>query len=733
MKHLSRTFLMLTACCGLGLSACNFNSPSPGNAEAEASEAPPVDVGAALYKPAPMPELGERPLPVEPIVIQNAVVQSDVRVQIPARVDGLIELIATPLEEGENFDPNDPRIVYHPRDFDKSLGAYRQLRENDTVRKGQVLARLDSQEMSLQVENSKKMIAATQKAIDAALEAENSYVKKQENIEARGLAQAMALNEKLDLIATIARLRGDRVKSEAERTKLEGDVLAARVRLDLYWIRSPVNGRIVKLMKSPQEFARAGDTIMEIESTDRYRVEGKLDIQYANMVHRGMKVTVEPARPVGPKPIANYHRQKVNAVAVTGHAGRPAIVSGGGDDTALVWDMTQSKRTHRLPHPVGVTAVATTSPQSKKQLVATGGADGKVRLWDVSNLDKLPQKPMKELDDAHAAAVESLAFSDDGKYLATAAGRVVYLWDVIEGKKLYALPNEHRDNVTMVHFTPQATLVTVSRDKSIRTWTLGQQGAKVNAVLDHRGGSVNVLGVSSDGGRMLYDKSQGRLDIVNLADQRSVATLQNYDSGTRFETLALFSPDDSLVLTGSEDSMLTVWEIKPDGGRGAERQRMMTPHGSAITCAAFSPDPNHRFIVAGTATGGVHFWETPKVTDAHKAMQATVVSVLTADARSVTVRVELANPDEGSGNELQDRSLATIIIDPQAAAPPAPAQPPEAIVPAGGAMPNEGGIEQASYESKLPRNAASNEGGLVLPAARQPESVNIPPVAEPKK
>ena len=336
-------------------------------------------------------------------------------------------------------------------------------------------------------------------------------------------------------------------------------------------------------------------------------------------------------------------------MAVTGHVGRPAIVSGGGDETALVWDVTQTKQTHRLPHPIGVsvTALATTSPQAKKQLVATGGADGKLRIWDVSNLDKLPKEPMKSLEDSHAAAIDAIAFSQDGTYLATAAGRVVYIWSVAQGKKLYALPQDHRDNVTTLHFTPQATLVTVSRDKSIRTWTLGQTGARADAVLDHRGGSVNMLGVSSDGGRMLFDKSQTRLDIVNLADQRSVATLQNYGSGTRFETLALFSPDDSLVLTGSEDSMLTVWEVSPEGGRGAERQRMMTPHGSAITCAAFSPDPANRFIVAGTSTGGVHFWETPKITENNKAMKATVVSVLPADARSVTVRVELANPEAG--------------------------------------------------------------------------------------
>ena len=301
MRLLSRTFLILAACGGLGLTACNQNTASPGTEDVESSDAAPVEIGASLYKAAPMPTASEVNMSAEPIVIQNAVVQSDVRVQVPARVDGLIEMIATPLDEGEQFDPNDPRIVYHPRDEDKSLGAYRELRENDVIRKGQVLARLDSQLISAQIDNLRTMIPQTQKGIDAAKEAEEAYVQQKKLYEDSGQSKAMASFEKLSLDATIARLRGDRVKSEAEVTKLEGELLQSRVQLDLYWIRSPVNGRIVKLMKSPQEFARAGETVMEIQGTDRYRVEGKLDIQYASMVHRGMQVIVEPAPPRGSK------------------------------------------------------------------------------------------------------------------------------------------------------------------------------------------------------------------------------------------------------------------------------------------------------------------------------------------------------------------------------------------------------------------------------------------------
>ena len=66
--------------------------------------------------------------------------------------------------------------------------------------------------------------------------------------------------------------------------------------------------------------------------------------------------------------------------------------------------------------------------------------------------------------------ITAIAISPDGRFAATAAGREVFIWDVAAKKLKYALPSEHRDAVTTVAFTPQCKLVTVSRDRAIRTY-----------------------------------------------------------------------------------------------------------------------------------------------------------------------------------------------------------------------------------------------------------------------
>jgi WD40 repeat protein len=698
----------------LGLTACNNSATPDSAAGAAASASAPADIGASLYPAAPMPQLPPPAARGQLITLQG-VVQSDVRVQVPAQVDGVIDLIAVPLEKGQPFDPNDPEIVFHPRD---PKMAYRRLRENDAVHKDQQLARLDEQLVQLTIRQNEALIKACKDAIKFARESEEAQQKSYDLY--KDVKGAVSESEKLNMISQLARYRENRVTAEKDLAKFQGELDTAEAQLRRHFIQSRINGRVVKLLKSPGEFAKAGEPILEIQATDRVRVEGKLDAQYASQVRRGMKVVVEPARPVGPNPLYNPgHRQEVTAIAVTAHPGRPMIVSGGQDGTALVWDVFGTKQSYRLPHPAGVRAVAATGARAKQNLVATGGEDGKVRVWNLSNPDKIPTEPLITFEDAHAGAVTAAAFSPDGRFLATASGRDVFVWSVSERKKLYDLPPEHRDAVMAIRFTPQATLVTAARDRTVRVWKLGDRGASPRSVIDHRGGAVDVLGVSHDGAKVLFDKDPGRLDVVSLADERSVGTLQDSGGAARFATLALFSPDDRLVLTagGEADQRgeLTVWEAPQSGGRGAELRRLMAPRGSAVTCAAFSPDATKRVIAAGTADGGVYFWTTPS--EREKSIVGEVVSIVSADARSMQIRVEMPNPTDQWGEGLKERSLATIIIDPnQKVAPPPAAPAPAAPQPAG----------------VRPIGAVGNpQGGLVVPAVAVAPAA-IPPVSRPK-
>jgi hypothetical protein len=646
----------LTAGCGSGTATNAQNATPPASSGKDNVD---VDVGGTLYKAA-------APVAIPPSVTREALTihttaQFENRQQVSSDVDGRIEMLATPLEPGAAYDKNDPNIIFHPRDAKKEI-AYRRLQDGDPVKKDQILCFLDDQLVTARMDSATAVKAA---GIQLQHEASKGvkYTEDRLKLQKAGFDRgAVSQAELLQDYVTLTRFMENLAQAAQTLAKTESEYKENEVMLRKHRIMSGVNGYIKAISKRQGETVKAGEKILEIQATDVIRLEGNLDIQYSRLVTRGLTVSVEPAVTTPAAKSHAGHRQEVTGIAVTAHPGRPMIVSASADGSAIVWDTTKDSTGHNLPHPVGVRSVATSPAGAKSMLVVTGSDDGKVRVWDVTNPDKLPTVPKAEPTDAHTSGVQAIAFSPDGKYFATAAGRDVFLWDADAAKKLYTLPAEHRDTVTSLSFTPQATLVTASKDRTLKVWKLGGEKAAVAKTIDHRAGTVDILGVSADGGRVLFDQDKGRLDLVSLADKQTVGQINNPADSASFATLAAFGGEDTLVVTAGSDGdlkgTLQVWRTPPTGGRGSEVGRFVTPKRVGATCAAFGPGKDKPFLAVGTAAGTVHMWVPP--TDARKGYPGKVAYVDSTDPRYVTVRVEVNNTEMN----LLDRGTATVIVNP---------------------------------------------------------------------
>src|SRR5437773_2619242 len=111
------------------------------------------------------------------------------------------------------------------------------------------------------------------------------------------------------------------------------------------------------------------------------------------------------------------------------HSGK--VLAGGGDQTVALWDWQTTEKLRTLHGHSDYVSTIDFDPQGK--IMATGSVDMTVKLWDVASGSRLRTLTF-------SAPVTSVAFSPDGKTLATASeeqDQTVKLWSVKTGKSLW--------------------------------------------------------------------------------------------------------------------------------------------------------------------------------------------------------------------------------------------------------------------------------------------------------
>jgi WD40 repeat protein len=256
-----------------------------------------------------------------------------------------------------------------------------------------------------------------------------------------------------------------------------------------------------------------------------------------------------------------------------------------------LWDVAAGKKLlslDGLSRPLGALAF---SPDGK--VLATGGGgyeqpgpifEGylvELKLWDAAH-GKLLQSC-----EGHTFAIADVAFSPDGQTLASASGDFsVRLWDWKAGREAPSFLG-HSQEVTGLAFTPDArTLSSASRDGTVRLWDV--VSLKETAILRGHKGDIWAMAMTPDGKVVASGGIDGCVRLWDVAAHRELRKLA--DGQGRVECAA-FSPDGKLLAVGDrgyggEGGALRLW----DWQGGKELQRLAEQEG--VRCVAFAPDGN---------------------------------------------------------------------------------------------------------------------------------------------
>ncbi|HUR54469.1 MAG TPA: WD40 repeat domain-containing protein, partial [Gemmataceae bacterium] len=260
-----------------------------------------------------------------------------------------------------------------------------------------------------------------------------------------------------------------------------------------------------------------------------------------------------------------------------------------------------------LTLPVGplppVAAVAF-SPDGK---LLASGVYGRVTVWDLTTA-----KPAKVLTNV-LGAVNDVKFSPDGKLLAVAGGQPsargdLRLFDTSDWKLVASLGG-HLDTVSGVSFSPDGLrLASASFDKTVRLWDV--KSAAVLHTFTGHSDFVYAVAFSPDG-KWYATASKDRTGRV--VDATSGAGKLTF-SGMDQEVLAVAVRPDGQAITSGFETQLHWWDTKT-------AERLRRTGGPGVATHEIAIDPKGTVVVVAGGDGTVRTFDA-KTGIAQKAMQA---------------------------------------------------------------------------------------------------------------
>ncbi|WP_414624790.1 AAA-like domain-containing protein [Calothrix sp. CCY 0018] len=252
------------------------------------------------------------------------------------------------------------------------------------------------------------------------------------------------------------------------------------------------------------------------------------------------------------------------------------------------------------------------SPDGKT--LATGSWDTTIKLWDMAS-----GKLLTTLQ-GHQDAVLSVDFSPDGKTLATGSwDKTIKLWDMASGKLQTTLQG-HQGAVTSVAFSPDGkTLATGSVDRTIKLWDMAS--GKLLTTLQGHQNQVWSVAFSRDGKTLATGSVDKTIKLWDMPSGKLLTTLQGH--GDAVESVA-FSPDGKTLATGSVDRTIKLWDMA-----SGKLLTTLQGHQDYVYSVAFSPDSKTKTLATGSRDSTIKLWDmgSGKILTTLKGHQDDVISV----------------------------------------------------------------------------------------------------------
>jgi WD40 repeat protein len=295
------------------------------------------------------------------------------------------------------------------------------------------------------------------------------------------------------------------------------------------------------------------------------------------------------------------HSGGIRCLAIS--PGRRILVSGSGLGNLRLWRLPDGKALRILNGPLGPILCIAITPDGQMLISVEGDREGRIGDYAPGSIQmwRLPDGALLSTE-GEVWNAECSSISPDGLVLAIGyRDGTVELGSLFDGKGLKTPLRLQHSSISCLAFSPNGRMLASGSSNIVWLWSL-PDGTVLQKLKGHTKG-ITCIAISSNERLLASGSGNGTVWLWDLSDR---ILLQKLKAHTNKVNCIAISSDEQVLASGSHDNTVRLWRL-PNG----KALQTLEGHTDGITCIAIGPDG--RLLASGGMDGTVRLWALWKV------------------------------------------------------------------------------------------------------------------------